>query len=219
MKQLLVETFPFRVEPTILRESHAKNNGRLIVTNMLIQRADTPNKNRRVYSKRILERETGKLIENVKKIGNRGIIGELDHPDSNIVNLKNACLGVLDYRWNGVDQIGDVEILGTPSGRILREIIEAGYIPGISSRGLGSVKQLYEADDPDLVEVEDDFELVCWDAVSDPSTHDAYFKPVTPLMKNTVHETYNRSPLQKYQNVDRIIMDIVCELSGVCCIK
>ena len=99
MKQLLIETFPLKIEKSTLLESISKNNGRLIVPNMIIQRADVPNKNRRVYSRRILERETGKLIENVRSMGNRGIIGELDHPESNIVNLKNACLGVLDYRW------------------------------------------------------------------------------------------------------------------------
>jgi len=218
LKQLLIETFPLKIEKSTLLESISKNNGRLIVPNMIIQRADVPNKNRRVYSRRILERETGKLIENVRSMGNRGIIGELDHPESNIVNLKNACLGVLDYRWNGNDQLGDVEILHTPSGRILREIIDAGYIPGISSRGLGSVKQLYESDEPDLVEVEDDFELVCWDAVSDPSTHNAYFKTIQPTDKNTFHESNNRVS-NKNQKIDLIIHDLICEMSGVCCLK
>lgn len=217
MKQLLIETFPIRVEKSVLLESISKNDGRLIIPNMVIQRSDTPNKNRRVYSRRILERETGKLIENVRKAGARGIIGELDHPESNIVNLRNACLGVLDYRWSGNDQLGDVEILHTPSGRILREIIEAGYIPGISSRGLGSVKQLYESDEPDLVEVEDDFELVCWDAVSDPSTHDAYFKTVQPKFGNTVNESVEQNI--PYKKANLLMHDLICELSGVCCIK
>jgi len=218
MKQLLIETLPIKIEPSILRESVSKNNGRMIIENMIIQRADTPNKNRRIYSRPILERETSKLIEGVRKLGNRGIIGELDHPESNIVNLRNACLGVMDYRWRGNDMLGDVEILHTPSGNILKEILLAGYVPGISSRGLGSVKQLYEADDPDLVEVEDDFELVCWDAVSDPSTHDAYFKTVQPSFKNTVHENYQRQS-NPYQKANGIMQSIICDISGVCCIK
>lgn len=219
MKQLLIEVFPIKIERSVITESMSKNDGRLIVKNMIIQRAGVPNKNRRVYSKRILERETGKLIENVRKTGNRGIIGELDHPESNIVNLRNACLGVLDYRWNGNDQLGDVEVLHTPSGNILKEILLAGYVPGISSRGLGSVKQLYEQDEPDLVEVEDDFELVCWDAVSDPSTHNAYFKTVNPSMNNSMTEGYNSSTEFKYHKANILMHDIICSLSGVCCLK
>lgn len=212
-KQLLIEVFPIRLERSAIVESMNKNSGSLIIKNMIIQRADVPNKNRRCYPKRILEREAGRLMAGIRETGNRGLIGELDHPESNIVNLRNACIGVLDYRWKGNDQLGDVEVLNTPSGNILKEILLAGYIPGISSRGLGSVKQLYENDEPDLVEVEDDFELVCWDAVSDPSTHNAYFKEIREN-----RESMTELKMQ-YKKTDILMHDIICSLSGICCLK
>lgn len=212
MKQLLIDILPIKIEKSALTESISKNSGRLIIQNMIIQRANVPNKNRRVYSERILEREAGRLMAGIREAGNRGIIGELDHPESNIVNLRNACIGVLDYRWRGNDQLGDVEVLHTPSGNILKEILLAGYIPGISSRGLGSVKQLYEQDEPDLVEVEDDFELVCWDAVSDPSTHNAYFKEIREGRQ------INESKIPYYK-ANELMREILCEIGGVCCLK
>lgn len=213
MKQLLIDILPIKIEKSALTESISKNSGRLIIPNMIIQRANVPNKNRRVYSERILDREAGRLMAGIRETGNRGLIGELDHPESNIVNLRNACIGVLDYRWKGNDQLGDVEVLNTPSGNILKEILLAGYIPGISSRGLGSVKQLYENDEPDLVEVEDDFELVCWDAVSDPSTHNAYFKEIREN-----RESMTELKMQ-YKKTDILMHDIICSLSGICCLK
>jgi hypothetical protein len=213
MAQLLIETEIIKVDRTSLLESMHKNDGRVIVRNMVIQRADIPNKNRRIYSKNILDREMSRLMEGIKKTGSKGLIGELDHPDSNTVNLKNACLGVLDWRWKGNDLLGDVEVLNTPSGNILKEILLGGYVAGISSRGLGSVKQLYENDDPDLTEVQDDFELVTYDAVSDPSTHEAYFKEIREGRK--IKEIKN----SKYIQANKLITQIICEISGVCCLS
>jgi hypothetical protein len=135
--------------------------------------------------------------------------------NSSTVSLKNACIGILDYRWNGNDQLGDIEILPTPSGNILRNILEAGYVPGISSRGMGSVRNLHENDDPDLVEVEDDFEMVTWDAVSDPSTHNAYFKELKEGRQ--LAESFKRK--HPYQKASTIMQDIICSLSGVCCLQ
>lgn len=212
MKQLLIEVLPIKIEKSYLLESINGNDGRLVVRNMVIQRANVPNKNRRVYGRNILEREMSRVMEGIHKSGGKGLIGELDHPESNIVNLRNACVGILDYRWKENDLLGDVEVLNTPSGNILKEILLAGYVPGISSRGLGSVKQLYEQDDPDLVEVEDDFEIVTYDAVSDPSTHNAYFKEIRE----------NRIIEQKeipYFKANQLMRDLICELSGVCCLK
>jgi len=211
LKKLLIETLAFRVEPQQLHESSAKNNGRLIVRNMKIQQADKPNKNKRVYGRSILEREATKLFENCRKIESRGVIGELDHFDNSIINLKNACLGILDYRWKGNDMLGDVEILNTPNGNILKEIITAGYVPGISSRGMGSVKELNEYDE--LVEVDDDFELVTWDAVSDPSSQNAYFKEIREGKQ--LKESYNRQ--SSISNAERLMQEILCEIGGTCC--
>lgn len=211
MKRLLIETFLMPKHSKMVFENFNKNQ-RIVIKNMKIQQADKPNKNQRIYSRSILERETRQLIENCHKIGSRGIIGELDHPDASVVNLKNACLGVLDYRWKRNDMLGDVEILNTPNGKILREIYEAGYVPGISSRGMGSVSELTE--DDGVVEVEDDFNLLCWDAVSDPSSHNAYFKEIREGKQ--LKESVSKYPQKK---IDNLMQTIICSLSGNCCIK
>lgn len=210
MKKLLIETFPIRIERTQLLESIDKNANRMIIPNMIIQRADVPNKNRRIYSRSLLEREASKLMESLRSAGNRGIIGELDHPESNVVNLRNACIGIMDIKWKGNDQLGDVEVLNTPSGNILREILLAGYVPGISSRGLGSVESAMFEGEEDVEEVQDDFELLTFDAVSDPSTHNAYFKEIRE----------GRQPrdiqVHPYQKANDLMRDLLCELGGYC---
>lgn len=211
---VLIETFLIPATGKIISEMTTKNS-RLIIKNMKIQQADSPNKNKRVYKRSILEREAKRLFENCRQIESRGIIGELDHFDNSIINLKNACLGVLDYRWKGNDMLGDVEILNTPNGNILREIITAGYVPGISSRGMGSIKELYEEEG--LVEVEDDFELVTWDAVSDPSSQNAYFKEIREGRQ--LKESFNGRKVNP-NNADKLMQEILCELGNAnyCCL-
>ena len=216
MKKLLIETLPIKLTANELHESSMKNNGRMIVKNMKIQQADQPNKNRRIYPRSVLEREARTLFENCRRIESRGIIGELDHFDNSQINLKNACLGVLDYRWKGNDMLGDVEILNTPNGNILKEIITAGYVPGISSRGMGSVKELHEGED-DVVEVDEDFELVCWDAVSDPSSHNAYFKEIRE--GRNINESYQTQLNNNQNNIHKLMSEIMCELGNQCCWK
>lgn len=213
MKKLLLELFPLKIEKTQLVESMSKNNGRMIIPNMKIQQAEKPNRNSRIYSRSILERETSNLMNGVRQAGSRGIMGELDHTNESVVNLKNVCLGILDYRWKGNDQLGDVEIINTPAGNILKEIILAGYVPGISSRGMGSVESVHGGDDPDVVEVQEDFQLLCWDAVSDPSSQNAYFKEIR---EGKLNESYT-PPTQS--NIHILLQEIICDLSGVCCIK
>lgn len=226
MKSLLIETSLIRVDRSLLIESAKKNDGRLIVRNMKIQQADAPNKNKRVYPRSIMEREMTKLMEGKKSSGSRGIIGELDHPSTgqssdSVISLKNACLGVIDWHWNGQDVLGDVEIFkdmtsdksgfGTPSGEILGNLILAGYTVGISSRGLGSVEMMTESDD-EIVEVQDDFELITYDGVSDPSSHNAFFK--------SIHESVGRNyTSDKYTRANELIRGILCDISGVCCLK
>ena len=119
----------------------------------------------------------------------------------------------MDYRWKGNDLLGDIEVLTTASGNILREILLAGYVPGISSRGLGSVENSEFEGEDDIVEVQDDFSLLCWDAVSDPSTHKAYFKTVSGM--KPVHENYTREEKQ-HSKLDELLRDIRCDLSGIC---
>ena len=171
-KTLLIDYTPFDITPQMIIESEQKNNGRVIVTGVL-QRAGAKNQNGRVYPKDILSRE----VNEYKKIqvAERRALGELDHPESSVVNLSNASHNVLDVWWKGDDVVGKVEVLSTPAGNILKELLKSGIKLGISSRGLGSVKEIHE---DNTVEVQDDFELVCWDFVSNPSTHGAFMQRV-----------------------------------------
>ena len=172
-KELLMEYIPFKIRPELIRESEMRNSGRLIVSGVL-QRANAKNQNGRIYPRGILEREVGRYISN--EITQKRALGELDHPDSSIVNLRNVSHNILECAWEGDDLVGKVEILGTPSGNILKELFKAGVTLGISSRGLGTVKPLHEGDDQ-TVEVQPDFELITFDFVSNPSTQGAFLKP------------------------------------------
>ena len=190
MAQLLVDVTPFR--PTI-RES--KNKPGVFEVEGVMQRAKAQNQNGRVYSKAILERECKKYIQEFVDRGNA--FGELDHPESPVVSLKNASHIVKELWWKGDDLMGRVELLNTPAGNIVKEIIKAGHTIGISSRGTGSVQQTNEGQ----LEVQPDFELVCWDFVSNPSTHGAFMNPVS-LNEGKVK-------VSKYTNLDSIINDIL----------
>tara|TARA_Y100000004_G_scaffold192222_1_gene252406 strand:+ start:468 stop:1133 length:666 start_codon:yes stop_codon:yes gene_type:complete len=201
-KQLLIDYNLFKVSPKMITESQEKNNGKVIVTGIL-QRAGAPNQNERVYPKELLEREAAKYKENFIK-ENRAL-GELDHPESSVVNLKNVSHNVRDLWWDGNDLMGKVEILSTPAGNILKTLLGQGITVGISSRGMGSVK---ESANGDTVEVQDDFELVCWDFVSNPSTHGAFMKPV--------NESVGSIKINKYNKVNSIISEMLCEMTGTC---
>ena len=190
MAQLLVDVTPFR--PTI-RES--KTRPGVFEVEGVMQRAKAENQNGRVYSKDILVREAKKYMEEFVKRGNA--FGELDHPESPVVSLKNASHIVKELYWKGDDLMGKVELLNTPAGNIVKEIIKAGHTIGISSRGTGSVQQTNEGQ----LEVQPDFELVCWDFVSNPSTHGAFMNPIS-LQEGKVK-------VSKYQNLDSIINDIL----------
>ena len=172
-KQILVDYIPFEVTSQQINESISKNNGRLVV-NGVLQRAEAKNQNGRVYPKETLMREAKKYAE--VQIKERRALGELDHPDSSVVNLNNVSHNVLEMHWKGDDLVGTVEVLSTPSGNILKELFKSGIKLGISSRGLGSVKEIKEGDE-DTVEVQPDFELIAFDFVSNPSTHGAFLSP------------------------------------------
>ena len=190
MAQLLIDVTPFK---SILRESKTKPG--VYEVEGVMQRAIAKNQNGRTYSKAILERESAKYIEEFVKNGNA--FGELDHPESPIVSLKNASHIVKELWWKGNDLMGRVELLNTPSGNIVREIIKAGHTIGISSRGTGSVNQSNEG----TLEVQPDFELVCWDFVSNPSTHGAFMNPIS-LQEG-------KTSVSKYSSLDSIINDIL----------
>lgn len=190
MAQLLIEVTPFN---SILKESKEKPG--VYEVEGIMQRAVSKNQNGRTYSKAILERESEKYIEEFVKNGNA--FGELDHPESPIVSLKNASHIVKELWWKGNDLMGRVELLNTPAGNIVKEIIKAGHTIGISSRGTGSVNQTNEG----TLEVQPDFELVCWDFVSNPSTHGAFMNPIS-LQEGKMKAS-------KYGNLDSIINDIL----------
>ena len=175
-KQILVDYIPFEVTPQQINESMSKNDGRLIV-NGVLQRANAKNQNGRVYPSDVLMREAKKYAD--VQIAERRALGELDHPDSSVVNLNNVSHNVLEMHWKGDDLVGTVEVLGTPAGNILKELFRAGIKLGISSRGLGSVEEIHEGDGMEpVVKVQPDFELIAFDFVSNPSTHGAFLSPV-----------------------------------------
>jgi len=164
MKSLIIETNLF--EGRVNEDA----SGRTLVKGVL-QRAGAENQNGRVYPKNILEREVNKYQQLIKE---RRALGELDHPDSSVINLKNVSHNIKEVHWEGEDVVGTVEILPTPSGNILKELLRAGILLGISSRGMGSVKPL----EGNKVVVGEDFELIGWDFVSNPSTHGAFMTPM-----------------------------------------
>jgi len=151
------------------REKKEMANGQLYLSGRL-QTADTQNGNGRVYPDYVLKREIGNYMKVVKD--NRAC-GELDHPDDSVVNLKNVSHIVTDIWWEGKDVMGKIKVLDTPSGRILKDLVNAGIKLGVSSRGLGSVTEGTNG----TVTVENDFQLICFDMVSEPSTPNAYVYP------------------------------------------
>ena len=200
---LLQEYRPFKVDKLLVERS-IKENKSLVVSGVL-QRADAKNQNGRVYPMEILKREVQQYIEG--PIKERRATGELDHPDSSVINLQNVSHNIRKIWWKGDDVMGEVEILDTPAGKILKELFRNGITVGISSRGMGSVK---ENIGDGSVEVQDDFELVCWDFVSTPSTHGAFMTPRGINENKTIPTKY------KYTNVNNIIRDIICDNTGVC---
>ena len=209
MKQLLVDYLPFDITANAVNESIAKNSGKLIVTGIL-QRAEAKNQNGRIYPKDTLVREAKKYTDTFIK--QHRALGELDHPESSVVNLQNASHNITEMGWSGDNLIGTVEVLGTPSGNILKELFKAGIKLGISSRGLGSVETVAEDDggkgDVPAQEVQPDFELIAFDFVSNPSTQGAFMFP----MKESVNEARAPELCDVYCKTESIISDII---SGV----
>ena len=172
MSKLLIETRLFE------GRINEDDSGRTIVKGIL-QRAGAENQNGRIYPKPILMREAKKYEQLIKE---RRALGELDHPDSSVINLKNVSHNVREIHWEGNDLCGTVEILPTPSGNILKELLRAGILLGISSRGMGSTRQL----EGNKVEVQEDFELIGWDFVSNPSTHGAFMTPMNESVVKSI---------------------------------
>jgi hypothetical protein len=203
-KSLLIEYALFTPKSTVLTEGKGDRN---LMVEGVIQRADAKNQNGRVYPKSILEREVEKYIDG--PVAENRALGELDHPESMVINLKNVSHNIKKLWWNGDDLMGKVEVLPTPSGNILKELFLNKITVGISSRGMGSVQPLGEG----TVEVQDDFELLCWDFVSTPSTQGAFMTPTG------LSEGYKPQHVNKYSKINTLVSDIICSQSGVCCIR
>ena len=200
-RTLLVDYLPFEVNSQQINES-IKKNGKLVVSGVL-QRANAINQNKRVYPKDTLMREAKKYAG--IQIKERRALGELDHPDSSVVNLNNVSHNVMEMHWSGDDLVGTIEVLGTPSGNILKELFKSGIKLGISSRGLGSVEEIHEDDsDGQTVKVKDDFELIAFDFVSNPSTQGAFMIP----LKEGVEQGKGRT-CGKYCKAENIINNIL----------
>jgi hypothetical protein len=203
-KQILIETSLFIPKPITLTEGKSVN-GNLLVKGILAT-AEVKNGNGRYYAKDLWQREINKYMENVKQ--NRSM-GELDHPESSIINLKNVSHKINKMWWDGDNVMGVIEILPTPSGNIVKSLIENKIPVGVSSRGMGSLKPMGE----NMMEVQDDFELIAWDFVSTPSNPGSY---MYPMGTQTLNEGLDFLPLTKdYSKVNDIVRDILCS-NGTC---
>jgi hypothetical protein len=201
MKQVLIETQIFQVSPKQLTEGTKSTSGNPIVEGILAT-AEVKNGNGRYYKRDLWEREIDKYLSSVKE--NRAL-GELDHPESSIINLKNVSHNIRGIWWDGDKVMGKIEILPTPSGNILKALIENNITVGVSSRGMGSLKPLGET-----MEVQDDFELLCWDFVSTPSNPGSWMKPINGMMNEGLTTTLN-----PYAKVNSVITEILCA-NGSC---
>tara|TARA_B100001778_G_scaffold74564_1_gene59735 strand:+ start:2343 stop:2951 length:609 start_codon:yes stop_codon:yes gene_type:complete len=192
-KELLIETHTVNISPTQLTESVNKENGNLLVEGILAT-AEVKNGNGRYYSKELWNREMDKYKDLIKE---RRSLGELDHPESSVVNLKNVSHLIREYNWDGDNVMGIIEILPTPSGNILKELIKNGVTVGVSSRGMGSLQDV-----GGVMEVQDDFELLCWDFVSTPSNPGSFMHEVIKEGKAPI--------IYDYTKVNKIVTEILC---------
>jgi len=167
MKEVLVETINF--SPVRALTESRSDRGNPVVEGILAT-VETINENGRFYKKSIWEREVDKYKQ---LIAEKRALGELDHPDSMNINLKNVCHNITDLWWDGKNIMGKLEILPTPSGQIVKNLIDNGITLGVSSRGTGTLQQR-----DGVNEVQDDFELLCWDFVSTPSNPGSFVHPL-----------------------------------------
>lgn len=199
--QILTEYYKLDVNPIKLTEGYQPGD-KLIIRDVIIQRANAKNRNGRVYPEQVLRQEINNYNDTMVK-QNRAL-GELDHSDSNVVNLKNVSHNIIKIYWKGDDVMGDIEILDGdefPAGRIAAGLLRRGIPVGISSRGMGSVHESLDG----TVTVNDDFKLLTFDLVSFESTQGANL---------TLKEGYQN--IQSYTTIDNIVKDLICNNTGVC---
>lgn len=209
-KELLVECITFEADRQSLTEA-MNNPNRPFQVKGILQRKGKKNQNGRIYPDDILEREVGKYLNTF--VAERRAMGELDHPESSIVNLKNVSHNVVEMHWQGDDLIGTVEVLTTPNGNILRELFRNGIRLGISSRGLGTLKKTMQEG---TSIVGDDFELIAFDFVSNPSTQGAFMAPVgqvQPQSQIALAENVVKNPVtNRWERTENIVRNILSEI-------
>lgn len=198
MKKVLIETQSFIPKGSLLSEGKMSDRGNPMVEGILAT-AEVKNGNGRYYPRELWEREINKYMDSVKE--NRAL-GELDHPESSIINLKNVSHNIKDMWWDGDKVMGKIEILPTPSGNILKALIENNITVGVSSRGMGSLE-----DKNGVLEVQDDFELLCWDFVSTPSNPGSYMSVIKEGKEITTNP---------YDSVNSLIREILCANTCAC---
>jgi len=198
MKQILIETIPFNISRQQLYEGLKAPSGNPLVEGILAT-AEVKNGNGRYYPKELWEREIDKYQQSIKK---NTSTGELDHPESSIISLKNVSHIIREVWWDGDKVIGKIEILPTVSGNILKALIDNNVTVGVSSRGMGSLKEINEG----TLEVQDDFELLCWDFVSTPSNPGSYMQ----LVREGIEK-----PIDDYSKVNSLLTEILCA-NGTC---
>lgn len=203
-KKLLVEYQTFRCDPRILRESIENPNAPFRVRGIL-QMASVKNQNGRIYPKEVLMREAQKYNDTL--VRERRAYGELDHPEKEIINLKNASHIISEMHWEGDQLVGTADILSTPCGNILKELFRSGCNVGISSRALGSLNKISE----NTAMVGEDLELIAFDFVSNPSTPGAFMfmDNKQPMMESIVREPVTG----KWTTVHKIVRDILSEIN------
>lgn len=195
--QILNSYATFEYTPDMINESRELNDGKIVLKGIL-QKSETVNQNGRIYPRVILERE----IRNYQKfIQESRALGECDHPDSSVVELKNVSHIIREAYLDGDVVYGSVELLDTPCGKILQSLVESGVKLGISSRGVGSTKRQGE-----FQVVQDDFQLICWDFVSEPSTPGAF---VMREGKELIAEEALNAFFNNSDKVDRIFNEIL----------
>jgi len=194
--KLLTEWCPLTLDKESINESRRQHGGKLILKG-IIQRAETLNQNGRVYPRSILERE---VVNYQKLIKENRALGECDHPDSSVVELKNVSHIVREAYMDGDSVFGSIEILDTPKGKIIQSLIESGVTLGISSRGVGSTRS-----QGDTQVVQDDFQLICFDMVSEPSTPGAFMlREGKEIDKRELDNVFTKS-----DKIDRICNEIL----------
>jgi hypothetical protein len=207
-RKLLINTMSFEFIKDNLFEEASRDPSRKLIVKGILQRAGVKNQNGRVYPKDVLVRESKKYEENFIK--ERRALGELDHPESAVVNLQNVSHNVLEMHWENDDLMGSVEVLPTPNGNILKELFRANIRLGISSRGLGTIKKGMN-EDADFVQ--DDFELIAFDFVSNPSTRGAFMFASGNISEGVDPNAVKNPITNKWEPVENIIRDILTEIN------